>query len=333
MIDKFISTLTYQFSFRRQCREYGITIWQNPNFLFLIMGGVIISAIIATYAVGNLFINEPELVALITIGLVFILLILAQTIVSKFDQLAKLNKLKSEFISVASHQIRAPLASLKWALDFLINNKTNSFVLGKEKEAEYINILKTSTERMIRLVNDLLDVSRIETNSLKLIAPKKIAIGEIIQSASQNLAALANANNIIIHFDIQPNLPILEGDPERLALAFQNLLDNAIKYTKSKSEIWVKASRANHFISVSIKDNGVGIPANQQKYIFQKFFRSDNIMKHEVVGTGLGLFIARAIIETHKGKISFQSKEGEGTTFWVLLPIKKHKTRSKTPPA
>lgn len=318
-----IKNICDQLNIAKQCREYQLSIWQCPQFLFLAMGMLIIISMLGTYYIAAIYTPEPEIVALIVIGVTTILLIFMHLIVNIFEQLVKVNKLKSEFISVASHQLRAPLASLKWTLSILLQNERD---LTPDKRMEYISIIKNSNDRMIKLVNDLLDVSRIETKTLELPFKKEFSIVKTIQTVINELTPLAKASNITINAEFAPNLPKLKGDEERIALVAQNLLDNAIKYTKKKGEIFIKADLESNqkYVKVSVIDQGVGIPQNQQGQIFQKFFRSDNIMKHQVIGTGLGLFIAKAVIENHKGKIGFSSKEGQGSTFWFTLPINRH---------
>ena len=132
---------------------------------------------------------------------------------------------------------------------------------------------------------------------------------------------LSKASNVNITLEASETLPNVYSDTEKVALVIQNLIDNAIKYTKGKGEVKIKAEIAGKCVKVSIQDSGVGIPQDQQKHVFQKFFRSDNVMKHQTVGTGLGLFIARSVVEESKGKIWFESKLGEGTTFYFTLPV------------
>lgn len=316
-----IQQICDQLNVFKLCREYRVSLWQCPYFLFLMMGLIIIVSMISTYSISVYYVAQPEIVALIVMLVTAILLIFSYLIANNFEQLAKVNKLKSEFISVASHQLRAPLASLKWTLSILMQNE---YELTPDRKIEYISILKNSNDRMIKLVDDLLDVSRIESNTLILPIKKEFSVTEMIQGVIDELMPLSNASNILINYHPSPNLPKLKGDEEKIAMVAQNLLDNAIKYTKNKGEINIGADfdKSRKYIKVSFKDQGVGIPEKQQEQIFQKFFRSDNIMKHQVIGTGLGLFIAKAVIENHKGKIGFSSKEKEGSTFWFMLPIK-----------
>ena len=133
----------------------------------------------------------------------------------------------------------------------------------------------------------------------------------------------AQANNVSLRLESPEVLPQAYVDPDKIFLVFQNLIDNAIKYIKGQGEVKVILREENNFIKVAISDTGVGIPQSQQKYIFKKFFRSDNIMKYQTIGTGLGLFIAKAAIKQNNGQIWFESKEGKRTTFYFTLPIYK----------
>ncbi|MCD6402659.1 HAMP domain-containing histidine kinase, partial [bacterium] len=132
----------------------------------------------------------------------------------------------------------------------------------------------------------------------------------------------AKASNVKLYFKYQNKLPKISADPFQIKQVIENLLDNAIRYTKDKGKVEMLLKKKNKKLHFEIKDNGVGIPKEDQKYIFQKFFRSSNVMRHRTQGSGLGLYIAKAIIEKSGGKIGFQSKENKGSTFYFTLPIK-----------
>lgn len=300
-----------------ECREYNLSIWQCPSFVFFILGIVNIVAMIGTYIIANRFTEEPEFVALIVIGISLFIFIISQSVTDGFDKLAQANKMKTEFVSIASHQLRTPLAGMRWSLNLLRDGRCDA-----ADSAAFLNLIQDSTERMIKLVNDLLDVSRIEMGK-NIFRPCQTNLYVLVQKIINNSALFAKANNISLRLEAKETLPNVFTDPEKISLVIQNLLDNAIKYTKNKSEIVVSLQEEGKQIRTMIKDQGVGIPRSQQKHIFQKFFRSDNIMKHQTVGTGLGLFIAKAIVEQSKGKIWFESEEGKGTTFFFTLPIYK----------
>lgn len=300
-----------------ECREYNLGLWECPSFIFLVMGAVNIIAMISTYFIANYFYQEPEITALLVIAVTLIIFIISHSVTQGFDKLAQANKMKTEFVSIASHQLRTPLSAIRWTLNLL-----NEGRVANDDLLSYLDMIKDSNERMIRLVNDLLDVSRIEMGKM-ILMPKQTNLFVLTQKIVNNSLAFAKANNITITLDAPETLPNVFADPDKLSLVVQNLIDNAVKYTKGRGEIKISITNNDHYVKMTVKDNGVGIPETQQKHIFQKFFRSDNIMKHQTIGTGLGLFIAHSIIENHQGKIWFESQEGKGTTFYFTLPIYK----------
>jgi len=305
--------------FFKECDQYNISLWQCPSFLFFILGLLNIGAMVSTYYISTRLTEEPEITALITILVSLIIFIIGTVIVQGFDKLLQANKMKTEFIRIASHQLRTPLSSLRWANDLLMHG---GIVKPTQEQTEYLEIIKYSNQRMLKLINDLLDVTKIEMGNLPMEL-KQIDIKNIAEEAVSDLSPLAKANNIILNLKIKDGLPLVLSDQEKCKMVFANLIDNAIKYSKGKGSIDIAAEKRGDFIRVSVQDEGVGIPKTQQKNIFQKFFRSDNVMKHQTIGTGLGLFIIKAIIDANKGKIWFESQEDKGTTFYFEIPIAK----------
>jgi len=305
-----------------ECRKYGLGFWQCPNSLFLVMGGVIIVAMIITYWIGINFM-EPELVIAIVSGVTVLLLIIGHSLVGSFSRVAEVNRMKSEFVSIVSHQLRTPLSSLKWSLDLLRSKRLGEF---NKKQKEYLDIIHDSSVRMTGLVNDLLNVNRIEQGRM-VVQAKAFSIEELIQNILKGLIMLGQAHNVQLFFK-KSNLPNVYGDPEKISMVVQNLIDNAIKYSKKQGgEVIITAEKDIQdpgMVKVTVKDNGIGIPSIIQKQIFNKFFRGDNLVKQKVEGTGLGLFIAKGIIKITGGKIDFNSQEGQGTTFWFTIPIAKN---------
>lgn len=229
-------------------------------------------------------------------------------------------KMKTEFVSLAAHQLRTPLSAIKWTLKMLLDGD-----LGKISKEQQGFIQKTyqSNERMISLVNALLDVTRIEEGRY-LYKPVFSQIEDIIQFVVNSSKERAQRKEIKVLFKKpEIKLPELKVDVEKIRLVIQNLLDNAIAYTPRKGEVTICLKRAKKKIEVQIQDTGVGIPAAQQKRVFTKFFRGSNVIKMETEGTGLGLFIAKNIVEAHRGKIWFESEEKKGTTFYFVLPLNK----------
>lgn len=318
----FFKTVIKKLDITAECRKYGLNFWQCPNSLFLVMGIIIIGAMIATYFIGVLFV-EPEMIIAIVSAVTVILLVIGHSLVVSFARIAEANQMKSEFVSIVSHQLRTPLSSLKWSLGLLRGKRIGS--LGK-KQKEYVDIIVDSNNKMIKLVNDLLSVSRIEQRRLE-VEPQKISIEVLIENVVRELGFLAESRNVRVVFKNNKNLPKVYVDPDKIQMVIQNLVDNAVKYSKKDDglvEISAEINEKNKkTIKVSIKDNGVGIPKFLQKQIFGKFFRADGLIKQKVEGAGLGLFIAKGIVKISNGKIDFESKEGQGSTFWFTLPIAK----------
>jgi signal transduction histidine kinase len=301
-----------------QCKKYRISLWQCPSFLFLIMGIIICLVAIISYLIGTRYITEPRIVALIVLIVCAILLILSFIITNSFEKLIEANRLKSEFINIVSHQLRAPLSNLSWAIELLMSGGLGRI---EREQLDYFKILKENSDRMKDLVKDLLIVSKIDSAQLSL-KKEEFNLEELTREIIKEFEYFAKASNCQIEFFAKENLPKIFGDRYQLRQVIENLLDNAIRYTKEKGKVTIKIKKEKNFILFEISDNGVGIPREDQKFIFQKFFRASNVLKHKTQGTGLGLYIAKEIIERSGGKIGFKSQEGVGSTFWFTLPIK-----------
>ncbi len=282
------------------------------------MGLVTIAAMLGTYFIATYLSEEPQVVALIVLLTAVIIFTIGYFIINSFSYLAEANRMKSEFVSITSHQLRTPLSAAKWSLNLLMDEKMCP--VGS-KEMEYLEIIRNSNERMIKLVNDLLDVSRIEQSRLDLKA-QKFSLAKIVADFISEAAPMAHDHGISLELEAKDNLPDAWADASRMRLVVQNLIDNAIKYSNEKDKVQIKLGQTNGFLKFEVHDNGVGIPEHQKDQIFQKFFRSENVKKHQTDGTGLGLFIAKAIVEASGGKIGFVSEEGKGSTFWFTVPIK-----------
>ncbi len=230
-----------------------------------------------------------------------------------------IERLKTEFVSLAAHQLRTPLSGTKWALKLMLDGDVGKIT---KKQTELTSKLYESNERMIDLVNDLLNVARIEEGRY-IFKPILADIGAIIQFVVNSYKEEVGERNLKLEFKVsEKELPQVKIDVEKIRLVIQNLIDNAIKYTVSGGSITVSLRRAGESIECQVSDTGVGIPEDQKARVFSKFFRGTNAVKIETDGSGLGLFIAKNIIEAHGGKIWFQSEEGKGTAFCFSLPIK-----------
>jgi len=307
-----------QLNIPNQCRRYGLTLWQCPQFLFLVMGLFIFLTALASYLIGTSLITDPILVAFIVIILTAILFVLSFIITRSFERLAEASRMKSEFINIVSHQLRSPLTNIKWINDFLTSD---SVELGAEKKEEYFSQMKENIKRMTELIDELLIVARIEQGAFP-IRKREDSLTRLVSDQVSRFKAFAEASKAELVLHIQESLPNIYFDPSLIKLVVENLIDNAIRYIKLGGKIEIKLERKDKKLLFAIKDNGVGIPQEDQKYIFQKFFRSDNALREQTKGSGLGLYIAKIIIEESGGKIWFESKEGKGTTFYFTLPTK-----------
>lgn len=318
----FLKKIIKAFDITADCRRYGLGFWQCPNSLFLIMGAIIIVAMILTYFIGIRFV-EPEIVILIVSIVTIVLLIIGHSLVGSFSRIAEANKMKSEFVSIVSHQLRTPLSSSKWSLDLLRGGRLGDF---NSKQKEYLDIINDSSIKMTRLVNDLLNVNRIEQGRMP-IQKKSFSVEDLIEDSVKDLQILVKVHNVQVIFKNNKNLPNVYADSDKIRMVIQNLVDNAVKYSKKEGglvEITTEIDREKpKMIRVKIKDDGVGIPSMIQKRIFGKFFRGDSLIKQKIEGTGLGLFIAKGIIIVSGGEIGFNSQEGKGSTFWFTLPMAK----------
>ena len=229
-------------------------------------------------------------------------------------------RLKTEFVSLTAHQLRTPLSAVKWTLRMLLDGD-----LGEITEEQRSFIVKTyrSNERMIKLINDLLNVTRIEEGRY-LYKPIFTDIKEICQFVINAHKEGIERKKIKFKFKTPTKkLPKIKADAEKMKLAVGNLLDNAIRYSLPGGKVTMILNYGKKKIEFSVKDTGIGIPQDQQDRVFTKFFRAANVLRMATDGTGLGLFITKNIIEAHGGKIWFESEEGKGTTFYFTLPIKK----------
>jgi len=309
-----------------QCGRYNVGLWSCPQFLFVIMGVVIISAILFTYVIGQRY-AEPEIVALIVLLLAGFLLIVGYVIVGTLERLVdvrmreaaqskELLRLKDQFIFVAAHELRTPANTIKWGFEIL--QKRQPDCVSREKGL--FEMLEESNERLLMLVEDLLEVARIEGRTIK-IKLTNVSVAEAATDAVREIRELADGKKVFIRNEIAGDFPLVLGNLMRLKEVFVNLLSNAIKYNKKDGGVWIKAEKKGNHVVVHIIDNGTGISSQNQKHIFEKFWRAPEVQGIE--GTGLGLFITKQLILLMKGKIWFTTEPGKGSTFSFSLQCKK----------
>ncbi len=232
----------------------------------------------------------------------------------------QIEKIKSEFVSVAAHQLRTPLAGIKWTLQAVLDEEEDADI--PEEIMEFIKKAYEANNRMVNLVNDLLNVTRIEEGRYAY-KPEKEDFNEVLEPLIEEYKSKIESQGLEFKVDRpEESLPQVEIDKEKVSLVVQNFLDNAMKYTKEgEITLNIKVIEEGKKIKIAVSDTGVGIPQDQQERMFSKFFRAANVQRMETEGSGLGLFIAKNIVEAHKGEIGFESEEGEGSTFYFTLPV------------
>ncbi len=224
-------------------------------------------------------------------------------------------KLKTEFISIAAHQLRTPLSSVKWILRMLLDG---DFGVLSDKQREFAEKGYGANDRMIHLVNDLLDTARIEEGRYGFEFGQhdfKRFLRELVESFKED----AKMFKLKWELSLPEENLTLFFDSERLRMAIGNIIGNALRYTK-EGEVEVLVVKKPDFAEVAVKDTGVGIPLHQRDRVFTKFFRGDNVVRMQTEGTGLGLYLAKNIIEKHGGEVWFESEEGKGSTFYFTIP-------------
>lgn len=235
--------------------------------------------------------------------------------------LIEVDRMKSEFVATVSHELRTPMTSIKGYVDILLMGVAGAM---SDQQKKFLAVVQENTERLTILVNDLLDLSRIEAGQVNLIMGS-LDFAELIDDVMLEINRLTVAENKTMEFNIQlsRDLPRINGDPERIRQILINLLGNAFHYTIENGQVTLSAKRVGDEVQIDISDNGVGIPPKEQERIFDRFYRGDNHMVIATAGTGLGLSIVSKLINMHHGRIWVQSSgiEGEGSTFSFTLPI------------
>ncbi len=227
------------------------------------------------------------------------------------------DRLKSEFIATASHELRTPLTSIRGYVDLLLLG-----TLGPVSDAQgnFLKVVKNNVARLVDLIDDLLDVSKAEAGEIRL-RREVTDLSEILYEVSEALYSQFTERSISLAIDVQPGLPRIMADRQRLRQIAVNLVSNACKYTPVGGHVDITLRNGNNRLRVDVRDNGVGIQAEAQRFIFTPFFRADNPLRDEVGGTGLGLSITKRLVELHGGEIWFDTSEGQGTTFSFALPL------------
>jgi len=232
------------------------------------------------------------------------------------EKLKQVDKMKSEFVSLVTHQLRTPLSGIKWSLSILLNGDVGP--LSPEQRA-YLSKTYESNERMIALINDLLQADRLESGIEKFsLAPTQLE--PLAKDIIDQLQPLAMRKKTHIALKVETALPPIMADAAGLSMALQNLIDNAIKYSPQSSVVTVTLKETDTKAEIIVEDHGIGIPPEAQPRIFSRFFRARNALLADAVGSGLGLYIAAEVVRKHNGDIRFETAENKGTMFTISLP-------------
>lgn len=238
-----------------------------------------------------------------------------EEVLAYIAKLEKQNEFKSELISTSAHQLRTSLTANKWALQMLCEGGMN-----EDERYKLLKKLAENNGQMIRTVTELIDINHTEDTYPKYKF-ERVDLHELLESTVADFHAEAVEKDIAISFDETGDNHTLLGDAQKLKTVFQALIENALKYSDPGGTVMIHTDSREDEVVISVRDEGIGIPENEQSQIFQKFYRAQNAQKKQSVGSGLGLFSAAHVIGAHGGAIWFDSVEGQGTTFYVALPF------------
>ena len=245
----------------------------------------------------------------------------------EMEKLREIDRLKSDFVSHVSHELRTPLTAIKGSLDNMLDGLTGE--LG-DKQVRYLQRMKSNTDHLVRLINDLLDLSRIEAGQIS-INPRVVALSPLITEICDSLRPLATAKQIDLTSETSAELTVI-ADRDRLTQILLNLAGNALKFTPSGGRVAVRAAAAGDQVRIEVADNGAGMEPREKARIFERFYQAPAEDSGRHLGTGLGLSITKSLVELHGGGIAVESAPGSGSTFTVTLPVAGPPARPEPPP-
>ncbi|MFN2269709.1 MAG: response regulator [Anaerolineae bacterium] len=227
------------------------------------------------------------------------------------------DRAKSEFVSTVSHELRTPMTAIKGYTDLLHAGAAGPI---NDEQKRFLTTIKSNTDRLTALINDLLDISRMETGRIRF-EPRPLQIGEVVADVVNVLAGPAEDKHLRLNYEVAAGLPDVMGDRDRLNQVLTNLIGNAIRYTPDGGEIDVKIYLVERAVRIDVRDTGIGIAPEDMAHLFERFYRADHPLVQETRGTGLGLSIVKMFVEMHGGRIWVESEPDQGSTFTFILPI------------
>jgi signal transduction histidine kinase len=245
-----------------------------------------------------------------------------------FEQVQRANAAKTDFISFVSHELKQPMTSIKGYTDLLVKGAAGEL---NESQCQFLSTVLSNVDRMNKLVSDLLDISRIESNRMRLEFGD-VSLGQVIEDSVRTIRRQIEAKHQTLGVHVPPSLPLVRGDRDRFVQVITNLVSNAHKYTPEgggiaiRAQLWSDGQHApgdEEYVLCSVSDTGIGIRPEDRARLFTKYFRADDPAVHSVAGTGLGLIITKSLVELHGGQIWVESEVGKGSTFAFTIPIAK----------
>ncbi len=233
-------------------------------------------------------------------------------------RLLQLDKAKDEFVGMASHQLRTPLTSVKGYISMVLEGDAGEI---NETQRQFLDEAFASSERMVHLIEDFLNVSRIQ-NGKFIVDRHPTDLSQVVAQEIDGLQPNAKSRGLRLVYRRPKNFPMLEIDESKIRQVIMNFADNALYYSHEKTSIQISLTAENNKVIFTVKDTGIGVPSDEQEQLFSKFYRASNAKKQRPDGTGVGLYLAKTVIDSHGGKIIFESVQGKGSTFGFSLPIK-----------
>ena len=230
-----------------------------------------------------------------------------------YEELSELDQLKSEFVAIASHELQTPLTVILGYASFLKRETTGA-------ASEQVDAVLQSALRLRSLIDDMINLRHIETGEAELEL-EQLSLNELVTTITAEFASLAEARKQSFNIKLAPQPPMVEADRQKLRLVLANLLSNAVKFTPEGGRIQVEAETKGREVWVSVRDTGIGIPSRERERIFDRFYQVEPSLTRRFEGIGLGLSIAKAMVELHGGRIWMESVEGMGSSFTFALPL------------